>query len=75
MSEVPSISAKKAIKAFGKFGFEEVRRNGSHAVLKKDGHRFLLTIPVHGNKPLKRGLLRGQITTAGLTVEQFVEKL
>jgi predicted RNA binding protein YcfA (HicA-like mRNA interferase family) len=75
MSKVPAINGKKAIKAFRQFGFYEVRRKGSHVTLVKEGYPLILTIPDHGNTPLKRGLLRCQIRAAGLTVDEFVKKL
>jgi len=75
MADVPAISASKAIKAFGKAGFSLVRQRGSHCILKKDGHRFILSIPDHGNKSLGLGLLRSQIAAAGLSVDEFISLL
>ncbi len=75
MSELPSVTGKQAISAFEKVAFAVVSVNGSHHNMKREGHRFLLTVPVHGNKPLKRGTLRRLIRDAGLTVDQFLELL
>jgi predicted RNA binding protein YcfA (HicA-like mRNA interferase family) len=76
MSELPAISGKDALKAFEAAGFRVVRvSKSSHHIMKKDGHRFLLTVPVHGNKTLKPGTMRGLIRTAGLTVGEFVALL
>lgn len=72
---VPRITADKAIKAFCKAGFEEKRVKGSHHILKKEGHRLLLTIPNHQGKTLGIGLLKAQIANAGLTVDEFCELL
>jgi len=72
-SELPSISPQKALKIFKKFGWEIERKCGSHQILKKDGSTFLLTIPVHKGKDLKKGLLRSQIKTAGITVKEFLK--
>lgn len=33
-------------------------RDGSHMQFKKPGHPLLITIPVHGSRPIKPGLLR-----------------
>jgi predicted RNA binding protein YcfA (HicA-like mRNA interferase family) len=72
MSELPSISGKQAVAAFEKDGFVLVRiSKSSHHVMKKEGHRFLLSVPVHASKALKPGTLRGLVRSAGLTVEQF----
>lgn len=75
MGKLPRISARDAIKAFTKAGFEQVRSDGSHFVLTKVGHRFNLVIPVHGNRTLQAGLLNSLIKSSGLTVDQFIEYL
>lgn len=75
MSELPAVTGREAIKAFQTVGFEVARVEGSHHILKKPGHPFNLSIPVHGNKPLKRGTVRRLIRDAGLSVKQFVEVL
>jgi predicted RNA binding protein YcfA (HicA-like mRNA interferase family) len=75
MSELPTVTGPQAIGAFAKFQFSVVRVKGSHHQLKRPGHPFVLTVPVHGNQPIKRGTLRALIRDAGITVEQFVEAL
>ncbi|MSR57276.1 MAG: addiction module toxin, HicA family [Planctomycetaceae bacterium] len=75
MSSIPSISGKKAVKAFERLGFVQVRTNGSHVMMKKDGHEALLTVPVHANKDLKTGTLRGLIKDSGATHEEFLASL
>jgi predicted RNA binding protein YcfA (HicA-like mRNA interferase family) len=39
-------------------GWKLLRVHGSHHIYGKDGSVVRLSIPVHGNKPLKTGLLR-----------------
>lgn len=39
-------------------GWIEVRNRGSHHHFKKEGVPYLVTIPVHGNDDLGRGLER-----------------
>ncbi|MDZ4819333.1 MAG: type II toxin-antitoxin system HicA family toxin [Planctomycetota bacterium] len=75
MASLPSVTGAEAIRAFQKLGFEVVRTKGSHHILKKQEHRDLLTVPVHGNDPLKNGLLRSLIRGAGIDVETFVSLL
>ncbi len=48
------ISGKKMLKMFLKDGWVLVDVNGSHHILKKDGQTA--SIPVHGNRDLKKGL-------------------
>jgi len=75
MPRVPRISGREAINAFKKAGFVLDRTKGSHSILKKDGIRYQLSIPVHGSKTVATPLLASQIKTAGLTVDQFCEYL
>jgi len=76
MANLPAVTGQQAVDAFGRAGFALDRiSKSSHHILKKPGHVHLLTIPVHANKTLKAGLLRSQIRTAGLTVEQFCDLL
>ena len=42
------------------------RITGSHHIFTKAGHRERIVIPVHGNQPLKIGLLKHQMKIAGL---------
>lgn len=75
MPKLPAVTGAEAIKAFEHAGFTVVRTSGSHHILGKEGHPLRLSIPVHGNTALKRGLLRSQIRCAGLTVAQFIQHL
>jgi predicted RNA binding protein YcfA (HicA-like mRNA interferase family) len=75
MPELPVVTGREAIQAFEKAGFCLERVEGSHHILKKAGHVYLLTVPVHGATPLKRGTLRSLIRSAGLTVGEFVSLL
>jgi predicted RNA binding protein YcfA (HicA-like mRNA interferase family) len=72
MSDLPVVTGEQSLSAFRKFGFSVVRIKGSHHTMKKPGHRYNLTVPVHGGKNLKKGTLRGLIAAAGITVEDFV---
>ncbi len=75
MSRLPSITGKEAIKAFQEAGFAVARIEGSHHIMKKPGHVYHLSVPVHGRKKLKPGTLRSLIKAAGLSVDEFVAKL
>ena len=75
MPKSPKITGQEAISAFEKAGFEVDRIRGSHHILKKSGHRYALSIPVHSGKTVGTGLLSAQIKNAGLTIEEFLEFL
>ena len=63
------------MKAFKKSDFSVVRITGSHTIMKKEGHPTLLSVPCHGKKTLGRGLLKRLINDAGISVDDFVDKL
>ena len=70
---LPVISGRDAVRAFEKAGWIVARQRGSHIVLIKPGVPVNLSIPDH--RQLDRGLLRGQIRKAGMTVDEFVTLL
>ena len=45
-------------------GWHLARVNGSHHIFTKPGHRERIVVPVHGNHPLKLGLLKVSIDDA-----------
>ncbi len=58
MSERPSLSGREVISTFSKVGFVVDRIAGSHHILKREGHPIVLSVPVHANKIIGKGLLR-----------------
>lgn len=62
------ISGKEMLRRFIKAGWIVVRQSGSHAILAKNDLRE--TIPIHGNKDLKKGLEKKLLKT----LEQNGEK-
>ena len=56
---------------FGRFvegrGWRLLRVNGSHHIYGKAGSIVRLSIPIHGNRPLKLGLLRHLMKLAELS--------
>jgi predicted RNA binding protein YcfA (HicA-like mRNA interferase family) len=64
---VKQVSGKEFLKILQRRGWILARVHGSHHVLVKEGHRERIVIPVHGNKPLKIGLLKNQMKIAGVT--------
>jgi len=75
MSDLPAVSGKDAVKAFKSLGFIEARTTGSHVILKREGHPFVVSVPVHANKDLKPGTLRGVIRSSGFSHEEFIAAL
>jgi predicted RNA binding protein YcfA (HicA-like mRNA interferase family) len=60
------VSGKELVKIAANLGWSLNRINGSHHIMIKEGDATILTIPVHGNKPLKIGLLRALMKQAGI---------
>lgn len=61
------VTGKQLARAVEKLGWTLARIQGSHHVYKKEGRRERVVIPIHGNKPLKIGLLKSQMKIAGIT--------
>jgi predicted RNA binding protein YcfA (HicA-like mRNA interferase family) len=74
MPDLPAVSGKDAVKAFKKLGLVEVRHNGSHVHLRREAVDDLITIPVHGNKDLKKPLLKAEIKKAGFTYRGIYQR-
>lgn len=61
-----SVSGAKLAKVLEKYGWTLLRVKGSHHVYGKTGKIERISIPIHGNQPLKIGLLRHLLKVAGL---------
>ena len=61
-----ALSGKEFIKILKKNGWRLLRVRGSHHVYMKADAQLRLSIPVHGNRALKTGMLRDMLKTAGL---------
>ncbi len=62
-----SVSGKQLCKALESHGWLLLRINGSHHIYGRLGAIERLTVPVHANQDLKRGLLGHLLKQAGLT--------
>lgn len=61
------VSGRDLARLIQQRGWQLARVNGSHHIFTKAGQRERIVIPIHGNTPLKIGLLRAQMKIAGLT--------
>ncbi len=66
-----SVSGKVLAKALERLGWTLLRINGSHHIYGRAGARVRLTIPIHGNDPLKPGLLNALLKAAGLSLDDL----
>jgi predicted RNA binding protein YcfA (HicA-like mRNA interferase family) len=75
MSEIPSLNARKVVRALKRAGFVEDRQRGSHLVLIHPVSRVRTVVPVHAGRTIKTPLLRSIIREANLSVEEFLDLL
>jgi predicted RNA binding protein YcfA (HicA-like mRNA interferase family) len=64
-------SGKELARVLERHGWQLLRIRGSHHVFGKPGSIVRLSVPIHGNKPLKLGLLRHLLKMAGLDESVF----
>jgi len=63
---VKQVSGKELAAIVKRKGWSLARVKGSHHIFIKPGRRERLVIPIHGNHPLKIGLLRSLMKIAEL---------
>ncbi len=68
MPQLPVVSGREARRAFEKAGWTFNRQRGSHMILVKPTVPVNLSVPDH--RELDRGLLRGLVRDAGMTLEE-----
>ncbi len=65
------VSGRELARAIQKRGWSLARIKGSHHVFTKLGHRERIVIPIHGNQPLKFGLLRSLMKIARIAEDDI----
>jgi predicted RNA binding protein YcfA (HicA-like mRNA interferase family) len=68
---VKQVSGKELVRILPRHGWELRRINGSHHIFAKQGKIERISVPVHGNQPLKMGLLRHVMKVAELSEEDL----
>lgn len=61
-----SMSGKSLARLLERHGWILMRIHGSHHIYGKEGSPVRISVPIHGNKSLKIGLLRHLLKMAGL---------
>ena len=75
MPKLPVVSGRKVVRALERAGFVVRRQRGSHLMLSSPDGADTVSVPVHGQRDVKPGTLRGIIRDAGLSVGEFVDLL
>jgi predicted RNA binding protein YcfA (HicA-like mRNA interferase family) len=60
------ISGKELCKLLRDKGWELKRVHGSHHIFAKSGYIERISVPVHGNSPIKLGLLKSILKIADI---------
>jgi predicted RNA binding protein YcfA (HicA-like mRNA interferase family) len=73
MGKLPQISGLELCKALEKEGFVFVRQTGSHKIYQKESEEGKITvpIPIHSNKPLKKGTLHNILKKTNISREKL----
>lgn len=71
MSQLPAVNGRQLLKALEGEGWYVKRIRGSHYILRHPTVPDALPVPIHGNRPIKRGTLGNILRTAGISREEF----
>ena len=61
-----AVSGRELAKILERYGWQLLRTQGSHHIYGKPGSVVRLSVPIHGNRSLKKGLLKHFLKVAGL---------
>lgn len=65
------LSGKELARLVERHGWSLLRIQGSHHIYGKAGSIVRLSVPIHGNTPLKAGLLKHLLKMAGLSEDEL----
>lgn len=68
---LPAVRPRQVVRALERAGWQVHRQRGSHLSMKKEGSRFVVTVPMH-HRDVPAGTLHGIIEDEGLTEEEFL---
>ena len=66
-----SVSGKELAKALERHGWLLLRIQGSHHIYGKQGSNVRLSVPIHGQSPLKTGLLKHLMKLAEISEDDL----
>jgi predicted RNA binding protein YcfA (HicA-like mRNA interferase family) len=74
VAKIPNLTGAELIAALKKIGFHIMRQKGSHVRMKHEDDR-VVSIPVHAQKLIGKGLLLKILRDADITKEQLIDLL
>jgi predicted RNA binding protein YcfA (HicA-like mRNA interferase family) len=75
MAKLPSLNARKVVRALKRAGFIEDRQKGSHLILIHPETKARTVVPIHSGRSIKEPLLRAIVRDANLLVDELIELL
>lgn len=69
--KLPRVSGEQVIKSLKRLGFDVVRQQGSHVILRKESRGCV--VPLHHEIAI--GTLHNVLRQSGVTVEDFIKHL
>lgn len=70
---LPTLRARKVIRALERAGFVQDRQKGSHIVMRHPKRKCQTVVPIHAGEDIHKSLLLDIIKQAELSVEEFLE--
>jgi predicted RNA binding protein YcfA (HicA-like mRNA interferase family) len=64
------MKCSELFKLLKKNGWYEIRQSGSHIIMKHPGKKGTLSVPFHGSKEVKRGLLKAILKQANINTDK-----
>lgn len=61
MGKLRVLSGKEVCGILSKYGFTNIRQQGSHIIMQKNIHNSTITVPVPNHKEIKKGTLKSII--------------
>lgn len=71
---LPAVTARQAIRALERCGWELDRVKGSHHVFRHAEHRHRVVVPMHG-RDLAKGTLNQIVEASGVGRDEFLKLL
>jgi len=75
MSRLPSLTARKLVRALKRAGFVEDRQRGSHLIVVHPETMARTVVPIHPGRTIREPLLRAIVRDASLSVDEFIHLL
>ena len=75
MAKLPSLTARKVVRALKRAGFVEDRQKGSHLILIHPETKVRTVVPVHPGRTIKEPLPGAIVRDANLPADEFMKLL